>query len=297
MTRAQLDVFPDPQAAHDRRGSHWTFDGAGYIEFLRQLRDTTNPSTILTAPSFDHALKDPTPDAVTIHPYHRLVIIEGLYTFLAIHPWSDGGFLLDERWFVEIDPAEGRRRLIDRHLLTGVAKDLTEAEWRADANDVPSTSAVHQLILLILIDRSFRFVQTGYLSSPTCWNLHELFTVKICLIYRDLVWKMSKRQPYERPAILELSKWKHYYFLPSFLLQHKVTADIHNRSKLENITITHKVLSVMFLFHRSLSLGQESSRNGTHLRGRAFAGVRPDVRPDIFTYSLVCLVLKLIFFC
>ncbi|KAF8174744.1 P-loop containing nucleoside triphosphate hydrolase protein [Pholiota molesta] len=138
LTRAQLDVFPDPKAAHDRRGSHWTFDGAGYVKFLRQLRETANPSTVLTAPSFDHALKDPTPDAVTIHPYHRIVLIEGLYMFLAIHPWSDGGFLLDERWFVEIDLAEARRRLVDRHLVTGVAKDRTEAEWRADENDVPN---------------------------------------------------------------------------------------------------------------------------------------------------------------
>jgi pantothenate kinase len=160
LTRAQLDVFPDPQAAHDRRGSHWTFDGAGYVKFLRQLRETTNPSTVLTAPSFDHALKDPTPDAVTIHPYHRIVLIEGLYMFLAIHPWSDGGFLLDERWFVEIDLAEARRRLVDRHLVTGVAKDRTEAEWRADANDVPSAS-IHQLILAYPYRSTFSLCSDG----------------------------------------------------------------------------------------------------------------------------------------
>ncbi|KAF9482359.1 P-loop containing nucleoside triphosphate hydrolase protein [Pholiota conissans] len=137
LSRAQLDEFPDPKMAYDRRGSHWTFDGAGYVEFLRRLRDTSTPQT-LTAPSFDHTLKDPTPDAVTVHPYHRIVIIEGLYTFLAIHPWCDGGFLLDERWFIDVDPAEGRRRLVDRHVLTGVAKDRKEAEWRADENDVPN---------------------------------------------------------------------------------------------------------------------------------------------------------------
>ena len=139
LTRAQLDVFPDPQIAHDRRGSHWTFDGPSYVSFVRALQDITMCTSVITAPSFDHALKDPTPDAVSIYPYHRIVIIEGLYVFLAIKPWSEGGLLLDERWFMQIDPVEARRRLVKRHVLTGVAKNLKEAEWRADENDGPST--------------------------------------------------------------------------------------------------------------------------------------------------------------
>ena len=139
LTRAQLDIFPDPQTAHDRRGSHWTFDGAGYVSFVCALRDTSISPSVINAPSFDHALKDPTPDALSIYPYHQIVIIEGLYTFLAIEPWSEGGLLLDERWFIQVDPVEARRRLVKRHVLTGVAKDLREAEWRADENDGPST--------------------------------------------------------------------------------------------------------------------------------------------------------------
>lgn len=149
LTRAQLDVFPDPQTAHDRRGSHWTFDGASYVSFVRALRDTTIGTSVITAPSFDHALKDPTPDAVSIYPYHRIVIIEGLYVFLAIKPWSEAGLLLDERWFIQVDPAEARRRLVKRHILTGVAKDLKEAEWKADENDGPST-CYHLILSFIL---------------------------------------------------------------------------------------------------------------------------------------------------
>ncbi|KAF8972543.1 P-loop containing nucleoside triphosphate hydrolase protein [Flammula alnicola] len=162
LSRAQLDVFPDPQAAHDRRGSHWTFDGAGYVAFLRQLRDTTI-TDVITAPSFDHALKDPTP--VSIYPYHRIVIIEGLYVFLAIHPWSDGGFMLDERWFIEVDPAVARTRLIGRHVLTGVAKDMKEAEWRADENDGPSG----QFVITNMLEptRVIQSIETPGLSKPT----------------------------------------------------------------------------------------------------------------------------------
>lgn len=137
-TRAQLDLFPDPKLAHDRRGSHWTFDGTAYVDFVLRLREETGNAIEISAPSFDHALKDPTPDTVIVHPYHRIVVIEGLYVFLAIEPWKMAGMILDERCLIEVDPSEARKRLVSRHVLTGVAKDLTEANWRADENDMPS---------------------------------------------------------------------------------------------------------------------------------------------------------------
>ncbi|KAI0063257.1 P-loop containing nucleoside triphosphate hydrolase protein [Artomyces pyxidatus] len=139
LTRAQLDAFPDPKLAHDRRGIHWTFDGPAYLAFVQALRNPLTPATTtITAPSFDHALKDPTPHAIFILPDHRIVLIEGLYTFLSIPPWSEAGLLLDERWFVELDVVKASRRLVKRHVLSGVAKDLEEAQWRADENDMPN---------------------------------------------------------------------------------------------------------------------------------------------------------------
>lgn len=139
LTRAQLDAFPDPKLAHDRRGIHWTFDGESYANFVRQLRTPiTTTMDVIRAPSFDHALKDPTPDSVLIQQYHRVIIIEGLYAFLNITPWKEAGELLDERWYIKVEPIEARRRLVARHVLTGVAKDIKEAEWRADENDGPS---------------------------------------------------------------------------------------------------------------------------------------------------------------
>jgi pantothenate kinase len=136
LTRAQLDAFPDPQLAHDRRGIHWTFDAPGYLSFLRILR--TPGTTVLTAPSFDHALKDPLPDAVAIHPYHRIVIIEGLYTFLGMEPWDEAARMLDERCWVTCDEVEARKRIVKRHVVTGIAASLEEAEKRADENDMLS---------------------------------------------------------------------------------------------------------------------------------------------------------------
>lgn len=142
LTRAQLDSMPDPKLAHDRRGSHWTFDAHGYVSFIRELREPVIPGSTatITAPSFDHAVKDPCPHVITILPEHRVVIIEGLYTFLSLPPWVDAGKLLDERWLVELDHTVASNRLVKRHVVSGVAKDLEEAQWRAVENDTPSWS-------------------------------------------------------------------------------------------------------------------------------------------------------------
>ncbi|KAF8824209.1 hypothetical protein HHX47_DHR8000407 [Lentinula edodes] len=136
LTRAQLDQFPDPKLARDRRGSHWNFDGPN-------LREEVLPETerIITAPSFDHAIKDPTSHAVQIHPQHRIVIIEGLYTALDVDSWREAALLLDERWYLELDFEEAQKRLVNRNLVSGVAKDPAEAVWRAEANGMPSERA------------------------------------------------------------------------------------------------------------------------------------------------------------
>lgn len=149
LTRSQLDAFPDPKLAHDRRGIHWTFDGPAYVSFVKSLRlplSQLSASVAITAPSFDHALKDPSPHAVTVLPENRIVVIEGLYTFLSISPWAEAGVLLDERWFVELEVDEASRRLVKRHVASGVAKDLEEAQWRSEENDMPSAFAFRTLL-------------------------------------------------------------------------------------------------------------------------------------------------------
>ncbi|KAJ7168314.1 P-loop containing nucleoside triphosphate hydrolase protein [Mycena crocata] len=143
LTRAELSLFPDPKLAHERRGIHWTFDGKGYVAFVNALRlplaSPTTPDPIaITAPVFLHAIKDPEPDAISVYPHHRLVLIEGLYTFLSIPPWSEASALLDERWFLHVDEAEACRRLTKRHVETGICINEDEARLRAERNDLPN---------------------------------------------------------------------------------------------------------------------------------------------------------------
>jgi pantothenate kinase len=131
--------MPDPKLAFDRRGVHWTFDPISYLSFVKQLREPiSDTSQVIKAPSFDHALKDPSPEAIHILPSHRIVVIEGLYVLLSEEGWKEAAELLDERWLVDVNVEEARRRLVKRHVVTGVASDEKEACWRADNNDMPS---------------------------------------------------------------------------------------------------------------------------------------------------------------
>jgi len=128
LTRAQLTALPDPRLAKDRRGAHWTFDPDGYLEFVKNLRVPLTPSRSysdpIIAPSFDHAVKDPNPIGVRVYPWHRIVVIEGLYCFLSIGAWREAGEMLDERWLMAVDFETATERIIDRHVASGVAGSI-----------------------------------------------------------------------------------------------------------------------------------------------------------------------------
>ncbi|KAJ7596527.1 P-loop containing nucleoside triphosphate hydrolase protein [Mycena floridula] len=148
LTRAQLDALPDPKLAHERRGIHWTFDGPGYLEFVLKLREPiTEQSLAITAPTFDHALKDPVVDAVSIKPHHRIVIIEGLYPFLNIEPWNKAAAMLDHRIFLTVDLEVAKIRLAKRHVVSGITSNLQDGLLRAENNDLPNGRFVMENML------------------------------------------------------------------------------------------------------------------------------------------------------
>jgi pantothenate kinase len=139
LPRSTLATFSDPQEAFARRGAHWTFSATGYLAFVTQLRIPITASPRIHAPSFSHSLKDPEEGAVEVTSSHRVVLIEGLYVFLNFEPWSVAGALLDERWLLEVDIEVARKRVVQRHVETGVSDTLEDAVSRARENDMPST--------------------------------------------------------------------------------------------------------------------------------------------------------------
>lgn len=97
------------------KGAPDTFDVRGYVKLLRRLRAGGDVS----APAFDRAIDEPVEGAVAVRAADSLVITEGNYLLLADGDWAGVRPLLDECWFVEVDEARRRERLIARHVEFG----------------------------------------------------------------------------------------------------------------------------------------------------------------------------------
>ena len=133
-----MDGFHLPQrrlrelGRRERMGAPDTFDVEGFARVLRALR---TPATV-TAPSFDRAIEEPVAGAITIGRGIRTVYVEGNYLLL----WDGIAELLDETWYLELDPEVRRRRLLDRHVLSGKTPDAAAA-W-VDTVDEPNARMV-----------------------------------------------------------------------------------------------------------------------------------------------------------
>lgn len=137
LTRAELAQMPDPEHAAARRGAAFTFDGEKFLRLVRALRDPlTTQSPSLYAPSFDHAIKDPVENDIAIPASCRAIFFEGNYLSLNKAPWNQAAELMDELWFVDVDFETARKRLLQRHVQAGIAKDVDEADKRARENDL-----------------------------------------------------------------------------------------------------------------------------------------------------------------
>lgn len=114
----------------DIKGAPQTFDGLGYLRLLERIRQTTET---VYAPEFDRSIEDSIAHRVEIGPDVRLVITEGNYLCLDADPWRAVHAALDETWFVDLDEAVRRDRLIQRHMHYG--RTRRQAEERADGSD------------------------------------------------------------------------------------------------------------------------------------------------------------------
>lgn len=155
LSRAQLLSLPDPAMAVAKRGAAFTFSAETFLALVKKLRDPLLPdSPTLYAPSFDHAIKDPVENDIAIHVATRIVLFEGNYLSLNKGLWKEAASLMDELWFVEVDFDTARRRLVQRHIRSGVAKDEAEANRRITENDfvngreiIEDRLEVHELII------------------------------------------------------------------------------------------------------------------------------------------------------
>ncbi|HEY9066547.1 MAG TPA: nucleoside/nucleotide kinase family protein [Burkholderiaceae bacterium] len=111
----------------DRKGAPETFDVHGYLALLRRLREQREDELVY-APAFRREIEEPIAGAIPVFPQTRLVITEGNYLLLNDGPWQQIAALLDEAWYVDIDPAVRMRRLLNRHESYGRSPEAA-ADW------------------------------------------------------------------------------------------------------------------------------------------------------------------------
>jgi pantothenate kinase len=126
----------------DRKGAPDTFDSAGFVALLRRLRDQPADEVVL-APEFRREIEEPVAGAIPVFPETRLVIVEGNYLLLddpALGVWGQVRALLDEAWYVDVDPALRLARLVARHVQFGRSPEAARA-W-VETTDEPNARRI-----------------------------------------------------------------------------------------------------------------------------------------------------------
>ncbi|KZV45273.1 hypothetical protein F511_16856, partial [Dorcoceras hygrometricum] len=139
LYRHQLNAMQDPEEAHARRGSPWTFDPERLLICLTKLKNEGS----VYAPSFDHGMGDPVEDNIFVNLQHKVVIVEGNYLLLDEGVWRDISCIFDEKWFIDVDIEKAMERVLNRHISTGKPPDV--AKWRIDYNDRPNAELIMKL--------------------------------------------------------------------------------------------------------------------------------------------------------
>ena len=124
-----------------RKGAPDTFDGAGYVALLHRIRQQRVGETIY-APEFRREIEEPIAGAIAIKSETRLIIAEGNYLLLDTMPWHDIKGILDETWYVEIDPGLRTDRLLGRHQDFGRSREAA-LDWIA-STDEPNARLIAQ---------------------------------------------------------------------------------------------------------------------------------------------------------
>ena len=89
-------------------------------------------------------------------------------------PWDQATRLLDERWFIDVDRDVARGRVIQRHLIAGIARDQEEAEKRFDENDWPNGVYLFENSDVASADKIVRCAHDGSISTDSRCTRQEL---------------------------------------------------------------------------------------------------------------------------
>uniref|UniRef100_A0AC35GVW1 Phosphoribulokinase/uridine kinase domain-containing protein n=1 Tax=Panagrolaimus sp. PS1159 TaxID=55785 RepID=A0AC35GVW1_9BILA len=135
FTRNELSKMENPEYLFKRRGAPFTFNSKELLEKVKELKCS---KTLVTAPSFNHSIKDPKENDIQISSTIKIVILEGNYLLLKDPIWCEISKELNQKWLITADWEIIKERLIQRHLNAGICSNFNEALERANENDIPN---------------------------------------------------------------------------------------------------------------------------------------------------------------
>lgn len=102
----------------ERKGAPDTFDTAGYTSLLQRLSRPV-PGETVYAPAFHREIEEPIAGEIPLPATLQLIVTEGYYLLMDSGGWAGARAFMDEVWFVDVDPAQRHRQLLERHMRFG----------------------------------------------------------------------------------------------------------------------------------------------------------------------------------
>jgi len=144
------DGLLEARGLRAKKGAPDTFDADGFLALLRRLKTETTPIAI---PVFDRSLEISRGSARIVEPQHKLLVIEGNYLLLNRQIWRELKPLFDFTIFLRPSITTIEKRLVERWLGFGFARDA--AIEKARGNDLANAKIVleeSQSVDLVLVD-------------------------------------------------------------------------------------------------------------------------------------------------
>ena len=142
------DIVLNARGLRARKGAPETFDFAGFETLLKRIR-AGEPD--IAIPVFDRSIELSRAAAAIVSADTKFILVEGNYLLLDEAPWNAVAPLLDACWYVEVDDALRRARLVRRHEQFGrsaqAARDWEAATDEPNARRIAATRARASLVV------------------------------------------------------------------------------------------------------------------------------------------------------
>ena len=120
------------------KGAPETFDVEGYTTMLNRIKLGEN----LKAPIYSRETHDVIDNALSIEPYHEIIITEGNYLFYDVEAWREIKDIIDLKIYIDAEKYVCEKRLLERHMRGG--KTETEALEKIKMVDMENYDLIDQ---------------------------------------------------------------------------------------------------------------------------------------------------------